>query len=724
MFENPLVSFFSMLIVTSFIGFGISLFFYKTGPVKRVLISPVIGYAIISLTTAYLSYAGLATNKMATPLFLILVLAAIIAIVRKRKKILDDKELSFKFLIPIILFGLANTAIVLAPTVLENAPYLFNDHTTYISISEYLRDFGYSVPTQKEITFWHDNTWQYQSMHLRMGAQFFTSFFAALLQTTHTISIYPSILGLTAFTLMCSISFLYLSFRKEKSNIIEGIFVLFFYLIAINLNSQNLALGFLPQTLGIITFITLASLIYDTFYSNKKPFVLIGLLFASLVLTYHEITLFYGIGIFILLIFEYFYKKNRNNRLFIKIILVHILALLLSPIATKEFILGIYSSSKTNGVGWDVPYSIIRYFQALLGQDIHYILPNNKERLLTIPGLYASFIFLYLLLRKRFWEENKEILKFLICIFSPFVIAIGIYAYLINNPFTNQVGHTWNIFKLISWSFWIFPTITGIAVFSYFKETFSKKLLTITLCLLLLPSVGENIYANYLNHKYEIELYTNNYNDPLKDFEYLAKNKKIYSPANLINYQSHPNYPYLTFSILKDMSVGDLNILGNQLTPSIDTDFYNWINYRREHANTERPLITKAGFIIYPKTSSTVYLFDGFSQREIYDNDHSAWLASKTGTIKVIVPKNQKAQFTTNISNWQNKTVKIEIVFNNKAIFTSNVTGGSTQFTSPILREGNHKFIINYNGELRTPDSNDGRTLGLMFKNTHIVLIK
>lgn len=722
--EQPLIYFFSILILTSLIGFGISLFFHKTDLLKRILLSPIIGYSIISILTAYLSYAGLGTNQMAFPLFIVLMIIAIITITIKRKHIVDNHELSLKLLIPIILFGLANAAILLAPTVLENAPYLMNDHTTYISVSEYVRSFGYFTPAHQSMPFWENNTWQYQTMHLRMGAQFFVSFFSALLQTTHTIVIYPSILGLVAFVLMCSIGFLYLSFRKDQINIKELLFVLFFSFISITLNSQNLALGFLPQTFGIIIFITLSALVFQSFYDNRKHFILIGLLFASLVLTYQEIALFYGVGIFILLIFEYFYKKNRDKWLFIKIISAHTLALLLSPIATREFVLGIYSSSQTNGVGWNVPYSLIRYFQVIFGQDFHYLIPTNIKKLVIIPGFYGSFLFIYLLLRKKFWDGEKELSQFLLCAFLPFVLAISIYAYLKFDPFTNQLGHTWNIFKLVSWSYWIIPVIVGMATFSYLKENYFKKVIILTLCFLLLPSVGMNIYTNYLNHKYEIELYTNNYKDSLNDFIYLAKNKQNYSPANIIDYQSHPNYPYLILSILKDTSTGDLNIFGSQLIPSTDPNFYHWVNYRREHDNTEEPLITKAGFLIYATKSSSVYLFDGFSSKEVYDKDHLAWLTSTSGTIKVLVPENQQAQFISYISNWQEKTAKAEITFNNEIIFSSEINQTAIEFTSPILQEGNHVFTINYYGELHAPDTNDGRTLGLMFKNTNIVSIK
>lgn len=129
MFNNPIISFVSMLMLTGFIGFSISLFFYKTDLLKRILLSPIIGYAIISLTTAYASYAGFGTNQIALPLFITLTLASIAALIIKRKNITVTGELSLKFLIPIILFGLANVAILLAPTILAHSSLLFNDHT-------------------------------------------------------------------------------------------------------------------------------------------------------------------------------------------------------------------------------------------------------------------------------------------------------------------------------------------------------------------------------------------------------------------------------------------------------------------------------------------------------------------------------------------------------------------------------------------------------------------
>ena len=720
MFEEPVISFLLILAITGFIGFGISMFSYSGSLLKRILLAPVVGYAVISLLTAYLSYAGFGIDQVALRLFLGLMVVSITVLILNKKNIHRINRLSLRFLILVVVFGLFNAAIILAPMILENVVYLFNDHATYISISEFLRESGYLEPTYREVEFWQDNTWQYQSMHLRMGAQFFVAFFAGLSGTVNTMFIYPSLLGFVAFILMSSFGFFYLSLRDKKANLIELSFVLFFSLIAINLNIQNIVLGFLPQTGGLILMVILFALAYETFYLKKSHYVLTALLFAAMVLTYHEITLFYGAGIFMLILFEFFYRKNRDMKFFAKVLGAHLGALVFSPIATKEFILGIQSSAGSNLVGWNVPFSFLRYFQMMFGQDMHYLIPNGSYRYAIMPGLFATFFYAYLFCRGKLRDERKHITQFLLVSFTPFIVGIGLFAYLVYNPFNGQLGHTWRIFKLVGWSYWVIPIVIGMMAYTYFKESKIKKIFVLITMLVFLPSLIGNIHANYNNHKYEMELYTGNYEDLYEDFKYLADNRADYSPANIIPYLSHPNYSYLTLSILQDTSSGDLNIFGYQLVPSLDNEFYTWINHRREHDNTQEALITKAGYNIYPQDTSTVYLFDGFSQREIYDDNHLAWLTTNSGTMKVVVPEEGKAQFTTSISNWQAQQARVEILLDGVVIFTSNINQDPVVFTSPVMTGGNALFTVKYYGTLRTPDASDGRTLGLMFKDTNI----
>lgn len=725
---QPLLYFFPILIVTSFIGFGISLFLCRIDLLKRIVLSPIIGYSAITITVAQCSYIGLGTNQSALPIFSALIFISIVGLIIKRENIknIDDSHLNLKLLIPIILFGLANAAILLAPTVIKNSPHLFGDHSTYIAFSEYFRSFGFFSPINSGITPWKTSIAFNQNIHLHVGAQFFTSFFSALFQSAHTIAIYPSILGVVAFMFMSSVGLLYLNFREEKSNITEILFILFFSVIAINLGSENLANGFLPQALGVSLFVAIFSLTYAVFYINKKYLTLIGFLFAASILTYHETTLFYGTGIFIFLLFAYFFKKNPDKKLFIKFILTHTAVLILLPIATREFILAMLSLPEQNLVGWHVSFTFLQYIQTMFGQDYYNLLRESDiARWIMIPGIFAAFFCIYLLLRNKFREDKKNLFYFILLIFSPFIVAIFTFAYIKFDPFTNEIGHTWRIFKAVGYSYWIIPILAGMAVYSYYRETKSKQKITIIIIFLLIPSVGAGLYHNYINQKNTIEIYANNNKDPLDELKRLAnnveKNRQHYSPANLIDLQNSL-YSYLILSILKNTSTGD--IPGLALLPATDNHFYTWIHYQTERANTAKPITKTAGFLIYPPKTSSVYLFDGFSGKEGENNRHYAWLASNSGTIKALVPQGEKAQFSTMISNWQEKAARVEIMYNGKSIFLSDIGSTSIKFESPVLSEGNHQFTVNYYGTPRAQDANEGRTLYLIFGDTTIKAIK
>lgn len=733
MFVQPLIYFLLILLITSFIGFGISILLFRINLLRRIILSPLIGYSIITIAIAQSSYMGFGTNQSALPTFIGLSLISTLGIIIKRKEIRDNcnQPSNIKLLAPIILFGLANAAILMAPGIFNNAYSWFNDHTIYISFSEHFRNFGFFSPTHTGTTPFQISTSVWRSTHLHVGAQLFVSFFSALLQTEHTIAIYPSLLGIVALIFMSAIGSLYLSLRQEKSNIAEISFVLFFSLIAVNLGSLNLANGFLPHALGITIYAVLLGFAHETFYTNNRNFTLIGLLFASSILTYHETTLFYGAGIFIFLLFEYVYKKNKDKTLYLKFILSHIVPLVLFPIATSEFIMDLYGLSAQYGVGWHISYTALDYIQMLFGQNDKYLITENIiTKLTTILGICAAFFSIHLLMRKRFLEKDGKLICFVLLTFSPFIVAVFLFAFTQFDPFTHEVGHTWRIFKAMGYSYWIIPVITGMATYWYFKENMRNKIITIIILTLLIPSTGKGIYLNYLDQIHGIELYSNNDKDPLNELELLAKNirnnEQYYSPANLISNPNNPNYLFFILNILENTSTGDFFVFSkeNQLHPSNANHFYAWINHLTEHSNTEKPITKIAGYNIYPQKSSSVYLSDGFSGKETNNTTHFAWLASNSGTIKAVVPQGEKAQFSTMISNWQEKAARVEIMYNGKSIFLSDIGSTSIKFESPVLPEGNHQFTVNYYGAPRVPDANEGRTLYLMCSDTTIKAIK
>lgn len=719
MLEHPLVLLLATFILTSFIGYTLSLLFLNIDSLRRVLIGPIIGYSIISLLAAYTNYMGFGLSTV-SKLLLGCLLAISTVILYIKRAHFKETSIPLKFLFTIFLCGLINAGIILAPTILANAPNLFNDNTVYISISEYVREHSYTTLAEPNIEVWQQYTWENQINHFRMGSKFFVAFFASAFDLPHTLSIYPSILGLLGILIINAVSVLYLSIRKKTEKVLAELsLVLFFSLIAINFNSNIIAQGFLCQSLGVILLITLCALLYKGF-NTKKDTITIAVLFAALVLTYHEITIFYGLVALFYILHEFLYKKNRNKETYLYFFVAHLLALILSPIFTKELVLGIMSSYQLNGVGWHVSDSFITYIQSIFGQNIS----KFSSHKIFLPGTIIPGFYLYLVFRKGYYFREKNIMKFLTIVSLPFIIGISFYYFFKLDPFTQKVGHTWNIFKITNWSYWIIPIVTGLAAYSFFKESTRNKIITITTIVCLLPAVATNIHANYSNSQYGMHIFTNNYKNPLEDFKEIISVGRNYAPANLITYNSHPNYAYLVLSLLKDESTGDLDISGKKYTPAPNNNFYPWVNYRKEHANTQVPLKTIAGFIIYPNQSATVYLDTGFSEKETSGANHHAWLTANSGTIKVLIPSGKKAQFTTLINNWESSSTNFNISLNNQVVITSSVDSSPIHFTSPILEEGLHELVVQYEGNLRPTDANDARTLALLFREIEIKEVK
>lgn len=719
MFENPILSFLFITTYSSFIGYGISLLILETSTLKRLTLAPIFGYAIIGLLSAYLSYFGLPAAKFAIYAGIFLFLFAGWGFYKNNRKITE--KIRFRLLILIVLCALINGGIVIAPMALEQAPYLMNDHTAYISISEYLQRFGYFIETKHLSEFWQLDTSKYQDGHLRMGGQFFTAFFTGLLPILHTISIYPSILTFLAFSLVMSIAFLYFCLRQNPKTG-ELAMILLFFLMAVNLNSQIIAMGFMPQSFGLALMITLVGLLFSSQIGTEKPRFLLALLFASLILTYHEIAFFF-LSFSILFSIWDFYKNKFLTETTRSILIFLFFGLLFSPIGTWEFIQGIILSIKTNGVGWPVNKGLFDYLENALGQDAYTYFPNIKKRIIFVLGTIAPLIFSFLIFKKEFLEKEKSIIKFFSIFAIPFLGVIFFYRFYFFSPFDGTPGHTWNIFKVVNWIYWIIPFVSGLALYHFYEKSRINKILASLLIVVLMPSPIHNVYANYFNHKLEIELYTNNYLNPIEDFKSIVKNKANIAPANIIDTDSHFNYRYLTLVVLADISTADfLNFFGWDLIPSTKKEFYNWINYRWEHVTTAiTPKMVLAGFKIYEKDNPMVYLMDGFGHREENENSHWAWMIRPHSLIKAIVPEGTRASFSVEISNWSNRPAPFTVFKNKAKIFEGEAEASrATIFHSPPLEEGFHVFEVKYHGEQRVPDQNDGRSLAMMFKNLNI----
>ncbi len=733
---NSIFQLLLVIVITSYIGLGISLLSRHINDRIKLIAAPILGFAIISLATAYGSYIGINSSQIALPLVTVLFIFSTITIIVKRGTLiaaLKSFSTDSSFFWIIIAFAFINAAILLLPSIIYNSYNLFGDNVTYITISEYLRNHSYFQAANPHLELWTDHMALYQLGYLRMGAQFFLSFFVALFNLPHTIYIYPAMAAFGEFIFIAAIGILVTEGLKRNSR--ELFFALLLTTFSVALGIQQV-MDYFPQIFGLTLTAFLFYNVLKGFHSDKQPLIntatVIG--FAALILTYQEIVPFYVLGVFIVTLYFYLTKKTTFKKCS-SIIISHALPTVIFPISSYIFIKGLYSQMNSL-VGGNVPFSFIEYLQLLFSQNTTYV-QQPLMKLLSIAGTISALALVVMTVYKNI-KERYEWLHSFVLVGGGFLVGLVVFRFYSINPYDGTMGNTWAIFKMMIWSFWIFTTIIGITIASFFGKNIISKTI-VGICLLcLLPSVIIS-FASIIFHKADnVAFATNHSKTPINEYEQIVEfaKKNQYTPANLLANVIPANNSLFMLGLLENSSKGDLidpqdriftnNQSTEELSPSAADSFYPWVSYLLEHSSSKPALKKIAGFTIYPQDSSIVYFKDGFSQKEADSKEHStwSWMTSKNAEIRLLIPENKSVKFVVDINNIKAGSLNIKDSSGKLILqIKFNAENQEKEFTSPVFTTGFHRIYLEWIGESHRL-SDDSRELTLMFKNPKVVPIE
>ena len=223
------------------------------------------GAGILMIASYWISYFN--TNgfrKAAIPAMLLL-LAATVAIYAVRRKVL------LNYIKGISKGDFVNTAICcilsalpLLLIIVFGAQFPYCDGYTYICNADYLMEHGYRVMVNPEDIVmhpWLSQTFLYQTVHLRIGAQMFMAFFSSIFGVWFSLGLFLPVAAFGIF--LCGMGSWSFIRKKYAVNGIAKFLAVILVVGNVPIIIWNALYGYLPQTFGTAFFTAAAAEVFD-----------------------------------------------------------------------------------------------------------------------------------------------------------------------------------------------------------------------------------------------------------------------------------------------------------------------------------------------------------------------------------------------------------------------------------------------------------------------------
>lgn len=377
-------------------------------------------------------------------------------------------------------------SLALIPMMVFKACFLYGDMYTYVSIADYLLENGYgNMVALDPYSPWLSQVLMYQSQGLRMGAQFFLSFWTAALQQEFSVFMYSPA---SAFG-VCLYGMAVWEFTQSvwKLSPRRVVYAVIFSAFNIPFVVWSAIYGFFPQLLGLAFFImafgTVVKLLVHHQTFSVSDYVEGSLWIASMAFCYSEVVPFFVVFTAVL-----YFTQNRSKKAFLQgfksLALIAVFSLaVLGKYAIEMF--GAIIAMMGAAVGWEQRLNWIGYLACWFSSaPTQYNFVDVKYPfILHVIFVAATIIMLALLVYGLCVHKSASKTKHLT---AGAILAIPLFLFLIyfgnitENPFGNGYGNSWSVFKLAQYSF---PVI-GCFLFPYFADVFQgssliKRSLTI-----------------------------------------------------------------------------------------------------------------------------------------------------------------------------------------------------------------------------------------------------
>ncbi len=465
---------------------------FKVRPSAKLLLSPVIGLSILTLTATFFGWIFRVTPYLCIPITLLL---TVVAFFFDRNKGVLLKHLS-------VLWGYAaaSSGAVFFCLLRYDCFNPFKDIFSYIVHSQWLQQHAYREPALASGFFPAlSQVVSFQQTGARMGASFFLAWIQGMLGAPWSYRVYP-----VAVTLPLIAGCLVIGYCASINSLgrYKPFLIAFFAAVSLNGFTFGMSNGFLSQTYGVAFAIgSLLMLgIANTRLSKVRvwkeaflPAIPCALLFSGMVYCYPEIAPFTTFA-FVLALVYFLVKGDCLHGLvkFYSAFLVEV-AVLLNLEMPRAFFTILWESKLT--VGWPVAWRIIDFAALSFGfrggsPEEEWLLGSPVISLLLLAVLLIP---LYLNRKALISNRFSELLP---CI--AFISVCGVfflyYRYGFPSPWPTGTGQSWSQFKIANWVSAFCMVLVGLSVLQAKKRPTFYRVLLFILISCSLAGVSWNYY--------------------------------------------------------------------------------------------------------------------------------------------------------------------------------------------------------------------------------------
>jgi hypothetical protein len=433
---------------------------------ETMAISALIGTGAWSLVFGWFSYAGLAAPQAL--LGWAVALAVLMIVLAKRRRLawlaLPSRP---SVVLPILALFLLAATVYMLPVALGYCYSPFNDSSNYICIAQYLQRHGFGgVCLTDGSQPLHEFIRTFQDIGHRMGAMFLLAWLRAMLPRLNEFELFPAmiawgaILNLGGVFVVCRWSF---RLSRPYATLAAAITVAManpLYFSAAN--------GFLSQVYGTATLLAAIAVISRLSARSRWRFAnafLFALVSVTLLSMYSEIVPVLAIACLAYLLLN-LWRALRTSRLarFLGFAgLTLLMILLLGNIECLRAIRNVRCMVQTNGCGWHVPFSRGAFWAFAMGALPYEAMPTEIR---VHVAAFLATICLFIGLGRVARQRRLIPLLATLCTFG----CLAAYCRLVaHDPWTGDVGHTWNLFKICKWAFPLVATVQGAGLYRLLK---------------------------------------------------------------------------------------------------------------------------------------------------------------------------------------------------------------------------------------------------------------
>lgn len=422
---------------------------------EALLAAAVLGTGLLTLVFGWASYAG---HPASGGLLLVgLLLVGLVFFLAVRGRLRAALRLPRPGIVGgVLLLALAaQTVVSLLPLAIGSIRYCWGDNAMYFGPAEWLQGhgFGTAAPPDDATQPMVWQVQQYHKMNHRMGPMFLLALLRAAVPFRLAAELYPAVL---AWGAALNVAGVYLlarwGLRVPRFHAALGSLALAVTCNSLTLSSGN---GFFCQVYGtaVLTF-GLAVLSRLLAPSSWRPghAALLGLTLATQFSMYSELSPLLGLAA-LAVAGSALWRRPHRPRLARFAGLVLIALFLLANFELVRATRSVLFMVRMNAVGWHIAWNSAQYARLAVGffatAQCMRLGPPILGSLDGVAGAVAGVVCLLGLARVL---RNRRALPLVTTALVLAGLAVC-YRFGVRDPWTGEVGHTWNLFKLSKWSF-------------------------------------------------------------------------------------------------------------------------------------------------------------------------------------------------------------------------------------------------------------------------------